>query len=221
MKKFISWNVNGLRAVMSKGSLVQLLASEKPDALCLQETKMQEGQLPGELAAVLDGAGYHTYWNYAEKKGYSGTAVFTKEEPLSVRYGMGIGEHDREGRIIALEYPDYWLLTEYVPNSKDELQRLAYRCAWEDDFLAYLKELEKTHPVVFCGDLNVAHEEIDIKNPKTNRGHAGFTDEEREKFSILLSNGFIDTWRYFNPDKADVYSSHGRTTPAGASIILS
>lgn len=220
MKKFISWNVNGLRAVMSKGSLVQLLASEKPDALCLQETKMQEGQLPGELAAVLDGAGYHTYWNYAEKKGYSGTAIFTKEEPLSVRYGMGIGEHDREGRIIALEYPDYWLLTEYVPNSKDELQRLAYRCAWEDDFLAYLKELEKTHPVVFCGDLNVAHEEIDIKNPKTNRGHAGFTDEEREKFSILLSNGFIDTWRYFNPDKADVYSwwsyrFHARENNAG------
>lgn len=214
VKKYISWNVNGFRAVMNKNAFLPFVEREQPDAICLQETKMQEGQ------AELTLPGYDQYWAYAEKKGYSGTAVFTKEKPLSVRYGMGIAEHDHEGRVIALEYPDYWLVTEYVPNAKEELQRLAYRQTWEDDFLWYLKQLEKTHPVIFCGDLNVAHEEIDLKNPKTNRGHAGFTDEERSKFTALLNAGFVDTWRYFYPDRAGVYSwwsyrFHAREKNAG------
>ncbi len=200
MKKLISWNVNGLRACYGKGTFTELLEREQPDALCLQETKLQEGQID------LDLPGYHQYWNYAEKKGYSGTAIFVKEEPLSVRYGLGIEEHDHEGRVITLEYPDYYLITVYVPNSKDQLQRLDYRMVWEDDFLAYVKNLEKDKPVIYCGDLNVAHKEIDLKNPKTNRGHAGFTDEERAKMSAALGSGLVDTWRYFYPDKEGVYS---------------
>jgi exodeoxyribonuclease-3 len=199
MKKYISWNVNGLRACLNKG-FMDFLEREQPDAIALQETKLSEGQL------ALETAGYHQYWNSAEKRGYSGTAVFTKDEPLSVSLGMGIEEHDHEGRVITLEYPDWWLVTVYVPNAKEELQRLDYRMAWEDAFLAYLKGLEAKKPVIFCGDLNVAHEEIDLKNPKTNRGHAGFTDEERGKFSALLQAGFIDTYRSFYPDKTDAYS---------------
>lgn len=214
MKKLCSWNVNGLRACISKGAFDDFLARENPDALCLQETKLQQGQI--DLALP----GYHQYWNYAEKKGYSGTAIFVKDEPLSVTYGIGIDEHDHEGRVITLEYPDFYLITVYVPNSQDQLQRLSYRMTWEDDFLAYLKKLEKKKPVIFCGDLNVAHEEIDLKNPKTNRGHAGFTDEERAKMTTLLENGFIDTWRHFYPDKTGVYSwwsyrFHARQNNAG------
>lgn len=214
MKKFISWNVNGFRAVMSKNAFLPFVEREQPDAICLQETKLQPDQVR------LDLPGYRQYWCCAEKKGYSGTAIFTKDEPLSVKYGMGIEEHDHEGRIIALEYPEYWLITEYVPNSKEQLQRLTYRQTWEDDFLWYLKQLEKSHPVIVCGDLNVAHEEIDLKNPKTNRGHAGFTDEERAKFSALLQAGFVDTWRYFYPDREGVYSwwsyrFHARENNAG------
>ncbi|MDD5940921.1 MAG: exodeoxyribonuclease III [Lachnospiraceae bacterium] len=214
MKKLVSWNVNGLRACVGKGDFYAFVEKEAPDVLCLQETKLQEGQIEMDLP------GYHQYWNYAEKKGYSGTAVFTKEEPLSVSLGLGIEEHDHEGRVITLEYPDYYLITEYVPNSKDALQRLDYRMTWEDAFLAYAKGLEKKKPVIFCGDLNVAHEEIDLKNPKTNRGHAGFTDEEREKMTVLLSNGFTDTYRYFYPDKEGVYSwwsyrFHAREKNAG------
>ncbi|MGN1022634.1 MAG: exodeoxyribonuclease III, partial [Lachnospiraceae bacterium] len=164
--------------------------------------------------------GYHQYWNYAEKKGYSGTAVFAKKEPLSVTMGLGIEEHDHEGRVITLEYPDWYLITEYVPNSKEQLERLPYRMTWEDAFLHYIKHLEEKKPVIFCGDLNVAHEEIDLKNPKPNRGHAGFTDEEREKMTTLLANGFVDTWRYFYPDKEGVYSwwsyrFHAREKNAG------
>ena len=214
MKKLVSWNVNGLRACVGKGDFYAFVEKEAADVLCLQETKLQEGQIEMDLP------GYHQYWNYAEKKGYSGTAVFTKEEPLSVSLGLGIEEHDHEGRVITLEYPDYYLITEYVPNSKDALQRLDYRMTWEDAFLAYAKGLEKKKPVIFCGDLNVAHEEIDLKNPKTNRGHAGFTDEEREKMTVLLSNGFTDTYRYFYPDKEGVYSwwsyrFHAREKNAG------
>lgn len=199
-KKFISWNVNGLRACVGKGTFHEFLQKEDPDALCLQETKLQAGQIEMDLP------GYHQYWNYAEKKGYSGTAVFVKEEPLSVSYGLGIPEHDHEGRVITLEYPEYYLITEYVPNSKQELERLDYRMTWEDAFLSYVKELEKKKPVIFCGDLNVAHQEIDLKNPSSNHHNAGFTDEERGKMTALLSSGFTDTWRHFHPDTAGVYS---------------
>ncbi len=213
MKKYISWNVNGLRACLGKGFL-EFMEKEQPDALCLQETKLQAGQVD------LDLPGYHQYWNYAEKKGYSGTAIFTKEEPLQVSYGLGVEEHDHEGRVITLEYPEYYLITEYVPNSQDKLQRLSYRMTWEEAFLAYVKKLEEKKPVIFCGDLNVAHKEIDLKNPKSNRGHAGFTDEEREKLGILLDNGFVDTYRHFYPEKAEAYSwwsyrFHARERNAG------
>ena len=197
--KFISWNVNGIRACVQKGFL-DIFKEMDADIFCLQETKMQAGQLELELP------GYHQYWNSAVKKGYSGTAIFTKKEPLSVAYGIGIEEHDQEGRVITLEFDDYYFITVYTPNSQNELARLPYRMKWEEDFLAYLKKLEEKKPVIFCGDLNVAHKEIDLKNPKTNRKNAGFTDEEREKFSILLENGFIDTFRYFYPDQEGIYS---------------
>ena len=197
--KCISWNVNGLRAVMNKGFMESFMSLDA-DIFCLQETKLQEGQI------ALDLPGYQQYWNYAEKKGYSGTAVFTRLEPLSVSYGIGIPEHDREGRVITLEFEEFWFITVYTPNSQDGLKRLDYRCRWEDDFRAYLKGLEKTKPVIFCGDLNVAHEEIDLKNPKTNHKNAGFTDEERGKITELLNDGFLDTFRYFYPDLAGVYS---------------
>lgn len=199
MKKFISWNVNGLRACVQKG-FEEVFAAMDADIFCVQETKLQEGQID------FHPAGYYQYWNYAEKKGYSGTAVFTKEKPLAVRYGIGIGEHDHEGRVITLEYPDYYFATVYTPNSKQQLERLDYRMKWEDDFLNYLKKLEQYKPVIFCGDLNVAHEEIDLKNPKTNHHNAGFTDEERGKFTQLVDAGFIDTFRYFNPDQEGIYS---------------
>ena len=197
--KFISWNVNGLRACVSKGFL-DFLQNEDADIFCVQETKLQAGQIDLKLP------GYHQYWNYAEKKGYSGTAVFAKEEPLSISYGIGIEEHDQEGRVITLEYPDYYLITVYTPNSQRELTRLDYRMKWEEDFLSYLKKLEEKKPVVFCGDLNVAHKEIDLKNPKTNHKNAGFTDEERTKFTALTEAGFIDTFRYFYPDLEGAYS---------------
>ena len=197
--KLISWNVNGLRACVKKGFL-DYFNEVHADIFCIQESKLQEGQID------LDLPGYYQYWNYAVKKGYSGTAVFTKKKPLSVTYGMGIEEHDQEGRIITAEYEEFYLVTVYTPNSQNELARLDYRCKWEDDFLSYLKNLEKTKPVVVCGDMNVAHKEIDLKNPKTNRKNAGFTDEEREKFSNLLNAGFIDTFRYFHPDLEQVYS---------------
>ena len=197
--KFISWNVNGLRACVSKGFL-DFVQNENADVFCVQETKLQEGQIDLELP------GYHQYWNYAEKKGYSGTAVFTKEEPLTISYGIGIEEHDHEGRVITLEYPEYYLVTVYTPNSQRELTRLDYRMKWEEDFLSYLKKLEEKKPVIFCGDLNVAHKEIDLKNPKSNRKNAGFTDEERAKFTALTEAGFIDTFRYFYPDLEGAYS---------------
>ena len=197
--KLISWNVNGLRACVTKGFL-DFFREIDADIFCIQESKLQEGQIDLPLE------GYYQYWNYAEKKGYSGTAVFTKKEPLSVAYGIGIPEHDREGRVITLEYEAFWLVTVYTPNSQNELARLDYRMEWEDAFLAYLKRLEEKKPVVFCGDLNVAHREIDLKNPKTNRRNAGFTDEERGKFSRILENGFIDTFRYFYPDQEQIYS---------------
>jgi len=199
MKRFISWNVNGLRACREKG-FEQIFKDLDADIFCLQETKLQEGQID------ISFDGYHDYWNYAEKKGYSGTAVFAKEEPLNVTYGIGVDEHDHEGRVITLEYPDYYFITVYVPNSKDELKRLNYRMKFEDDFLAYIKSLEKSKPVIYCGDLNVAHKEIDLKNPKTNRHNAGFTDEERGKFQNIIDSGFIDTFRYFYPDLESVYS---------------
>lgn len=199
MKKFISWNVNGLRACVTKGFL-DFFKEVNADVFCLQETKLQEGQIDLQLD------GYHMYWNYAEKKGYSGTALFTKEEPISVAYGLGIDEHDKEGRVITAEFEDYYLVTCYTPNSKNELLRLDYRMVWEDAFREYLKTLEKTKPVIVCGDLNVAHKEIDLKNPKTNRRNAGFTDEERGKMTELLDSGFTDTYRYFYPDKEGVYS---------------
>ncbi|MDO4523329.1 MAG: exodeoxyribonuclease III [Eubacteriales bacterium] len=198
-KKFISWNVNGLRACVQKGFL-EYFHEADADAFCIQESKLQEGQIDLELP------GYHQYWNYAEKKGYSGTAIFTKEEPVSVAYGIGIEEHDREGRVITLEFASYYLITVYTPNSQNELARLPYRMEWEQAFLAYLKRLEEKKPVIFCGDLNVAHREIDLKNPKTNRKNAGFTDEERARFSELLAAGFVDTYRYFYPDTEGVYS---------------
>lgn len=197
--KFVSWNVNGIRACVQKGFL-EFFQETDADIFCIQESKMQEGQL--ELATP----GYHQYWNYAKKKGYSGTAIFTKEEPLSVQYGIGIEEHDQEGRVITLEFEEYYFITVYTPNSQSELARLSYRMEWEKDFLAYLKRLEETKPVVFCGDLNVAHREIDLKNPKTNRKNAGFTDEERQKFTELTEAGFIDTFRYFYPDQTEIYS---------------
>ena len=197
--KLISWNVNGLRACVGKNFL-DFFHEINADIFCIQESKLQEGQID------LDLPGYHQYWNYAEKKGYSGTAIFTKQEPLSVFYGIGMEEHDKEGRVITLEFDKFYMVTVYTPNSQDGLARLSYRMEWEDAFLAYLKNLEKSKPVVFCGDLNVAHKEIDLKNPKTNRKNAGFTDEEREKFSILLENGFIDTFRHFYPDAEGIYS---------------
>ncbi len=200
MKKLISWNVNGLRACVGKGCFYEFMNAENPDVICLQETKLQQGQI------TMDLPDYHEYWNCAEKKGYSGTAIFTKEEPLSVTYGIGIEEHDHEGRVITAEYPDYYLVTVYVPNAKEDLSRLAYRMTWEDAFLAYIKNLEKMKPVIYCGDLNVAHKEIDLKNPKSNRGHAGFTDEERGKMETVLSSGLIDTFRYFYPDREQIYS---------------
>lgn len=197
--KLISWNVNGIRACVQKGFL-DFFHQADADIFCIQETKMQEGQL------VLDLPGYHQYWNYAEKKGYSGTAVFTKAEPISVAYGIGMEEHDKEGRVITLEFDDFYFVTVYTPNSQNELARLPYRMQWEEEFLRYLKKLEETKPVIFCGDLNVAHQEIDLKNPKTNRKNAGFTDEEREKFTKLLEAGFIDTFRYFYPEQEGIYS---------------
>ena len=192
--KFISWNVNGLRACVGKDFENQFKALDA-DFFCLQETKMQEGQLD------LTFEGYESYWNYAEKKGYSGTAIYTKHKPLSVSYGMGVDEHDHEGRIITLEYEQFYLVTCYTPNSQTELKRLDYRMTWEDDFRKFLKALDAKKPVVICGDLNVAHEEIDIKNPKTNRRNAGFTDEEREKMTILLNDGFTDSFRYLHPEE--------------------
>jgi len=199
MKKLISWNVNGIRACAGKG-FIDFFNSIDADIFCIQESKMQEGQL------TLDMPGYHQFWNYADKKGYSGTAIFTKEEPISVANGIGIDEHDHEGRVITLEYENFYMVTVYTPNSQNELARLDYRMKWEDDFRAYLKKLEENKPVIVCGDMNVAHNEIDLKNPKTNRKNAGFTDEEREKMTVLLDDGFIDTFRYFYPDQENIYS---------------
>lgn len=197
--KLISWNVNGIRACITKG-FYEFLENSQADIFCVQETKMQEGQIE------LEKHGYHTYMNSAVKKGYSGTLVFTKQEPLSYRYGIGKEEHDQEGRVVTLEYDNFYLVNCYTPNSQNELKRLDYRMQWEDDFLAYLKSLETSKPVVLCGDLNVAVNEIDLKNPKTNRKNAGFSDEERAKMRNLLDSGFIDTFRYLYPDKEGVYS---------------
>ena len=197
--KFISWNVNGLRACAGKG-FAETFRNLDADFFALQETKMQEGQIDMQFE------GYESYWNYAEKKGYSGTAVFTRHTPIDVKYGIGIGEHDHEGRVITLEMKDFYFVTVYVPNSQDELARLDYRMKWEDDFRNYLLKLDASKPVIVCGDLNVAHKEIDLKNPKSNRRNAGFTDEEREKFSLLLDSGFTDTFRHFFPDMKDIYS---------------
>ncbi len=197
--KCISWNVNGIRACVQKG-FYDFFQEIDADIFCLQETKMQAGQLD------MDTPGYHQYFNYADKKGYSGTAIFSKKEPLNVTYGLGIDEHDHEGRVITLEFEDFFFITCYTPNSKQQLERLEYRMKWEDDFLSYVKKLDETKPVIFCGDLNVAHKEIDLKNPKTNHHNAGFTDEEREKMSVILSSGYTDTFRYFYPDKEQIYS---------------
>lgn len=197
--KFISWNVNGLRACMNKG-FEEFFNETDADIFCIQETKLQESQI--DFAPD----GYNCYWNYAQKKGYSGTAVFSKKKPLNVSYGMGTEEHDKEGRLITLEFNDFYFATVYVPNSQRELKRLDYRMKWEDDFRSYIINLEKSKPVIYCGDLNVAHKEIDLKNPKTNHNNAGFTDEERAKLSALLNSGFTDTFRYFYPDKEGVYS---------------
>ena len=197
--KMISWNVNGIRACVGK-NFMDFFKEADADIFCIQESKMQEGQLQLELP------GYYQYWNYAEKKGYSGTAIFTKEEPLQVTYGLGIEEHDKEGRVITLEFPEYYLITVYTPNSQSELARLDYRMKWEDDFRAYLLQLRKNKPVIVCGDMNVAHKEIDLKNPKTNRKNAGFSDEEREKMTKLLDAGFTDAFRYFYPDTEQIYS---------------
>lgn len=197
--KLISWNVNGLRACVTKG-FTEFFNDTDADIFCLQETKLQEGQIDLLLE------GYHQYWNYAEKKGYSGTAMFTKREPLSVSYGIGIEEHDHEGRVITAEFEDFYAVTCYTPNSQNELKRLDYRMTWEDAFLEYLRKLDEKKPVILCGDLNVAHKEIDLKNPKTNRKNAGFTDEERGKMTALLSSGFTDTYRWFFPDREGVYS---------------
>jgi exodeoxyribonuclease-3 len=199
MKKFVSWNVNGLRACAGKNFL-EVFRDLDADVFCIQESKLQEGQIE------LDFPGYYDYWNYAEKKGYSGVAMWTKDKPLSVRYGIGVEEHDHEGRVITAEFPDYYLITVYTPNSQNELKRLDYRMRWEDDFLAYCLKLEQEKPVIWCGDLNVAHEEIDLKNPKTNHMNAGFTDEERAKMTKVLSSGFTDSFRYLYPDARDVYS---------------
>ena len=213
MLRFISWNVNGLRACVGKDFENQFKALDA-DFFCLQETKMQEGQLALELPD------YHQYYNYAEKKGYSGTAILSKKEPISVAYGIGVDEHDHEGRVITLEYADYYLITVYVPNAKEDLSRLEYRMKWEDDFLAYVKKLEQHKPVIYCGDLNVAHREIDLKNPRSNRGHAGFTDEERAKFDVVTNSDLTDTFRYFYPDQEGAYSwwsyrFHARENNAG------
>ncbi|WP_273159936.1 exodeoxyribonuclease III [Filifactor alocis] len=197
--KLISWNVNGIRACVKKGFL-DFFKETDADIFCLQETKLQEGQIELELE------GYHQYWNYAERKGYSGTAIFTKQEPLSVSYGLGIEEHDQEGRIITLEFDNFYMVTVYTPNSKNELLRLDYRMVWEDEFRSYLLRLNETKPVIVCGDLNVAHQEIDLKNPKTNQKNAGFTIEERTKMSTLLDSGFIDTFRFFYPELEGAYS---------------
>ena len=197
--KFISWNVNGIRACAEKG-FYEAFKELDADVFCLQETKCQKDQFNIDLP------GYHQYWNYAKKKGYSGTAVFTKQEPLSVSYGLGIEEHDQEGRVITLEFPEYYFITVYTPNSQDGLKRLDYRMQWEADFLSYLLKLQETKPVICCGDMNVAHKEIDLKNPKTNHKNAGFTDEERARFDRLLEAGFIDTFRYFYPDQEGIYS---------------
>lgn len=211
--KLISWNVNGLRAVLGK-NFMEAFEALDADVFCLQETKLQEGQV------ALDLPGYHQYWNYAEKKGYSGTAVFTKQEPLSVRYGIGVDEHDHEGRVITLDMGDFYLVTVYTPNAQRELTRLDYRMTWEDAFLDYLRALDAVKPVIFCGDLNVAHTEIDLKNPKSNLRNAGFTQEERDKMTALLAAGFTDTFRFFYPDKRDAYSwwsymFHAREKNAG------
>lgn len=211
--KFISWNVNGLRACVSKNFL-DFFKSVDADFFCIQESKLQEGQIE------LDLEGYHQYWNYAKKKGYSGTAIFCKQEPKNVTYGIGIEEHDNEGRVITLEYDNFYLITCYTPNSQNELARLDYRMQWEDAFRNYLLELNKTKPVILCGDLNVAHKEIDLKNPKSNHHNAGFTDEERNKMTELLDSGFIDSFRHFYPDMTDIYSwwsyrFHAREKNAG------
>ena len=197
--KLISWNVNGIRACVGK-NFMEFFNEVNADIFCLQETKLQENQIDLQLD------GYHQYWNYAKKKGYSGTAIFTKKEPLSVMYGINIEEHDQEGRVITLEFEDFYMVTVYTPNSQNELKRLDYRMKWEDDFRNYLKELDDKKPVIVCGDLNVAHKEIDLKNPKTNRRNAGFTDEERGKMTELLEAGFTDTFRYLYPDKENAYS---------------
>lgn len=211
--KYISWNVNGLRACRKKG-FEDVFKDLNADAFCIQETKLQEGQID------IDFPGYYQYWNYADKKGYSGTAIFTRNKPISVSYGMGIDVHDHEGRLITLEFPTHYLVCCYTPNSQNELKRLSYRMEWEKDLLSYLKELDKNKPVIYCGDLNVAHEEIDLKNPKTNRKNAGFTDEERESLTKLLSEGFTDSFRLFYPDMEGIYSwwsyrFHAREKNAG------
>lgn len=211
--KYISWNVNGLRACRKKG-FEDAFKDLNADAFCIQETKLQEGQID------IDFPGYYQYWNYADKKGYSGTAIFTRNKPISVSYGMGIDVHDHEGRLITLEFPTHYLVCCYTPNSQNELKRLSYRMKWEKDLLSYLKELDKNKPVIYCGDLNVAHEEIDLKNPKTNRKNAGFTDEERESLTKLLSEGFTDSFRLFYPDMEGIYSwwsyrFHAREKNAG------
>ena len=199
MKKLISWNVNGLRACVGKG-FTDVFRQMDADIFCVQETKLQEGQIS------LDLPGYYDYWNYAQKKGYSGVAMWTKDKPLNVSYGIGIEEHDKEGRVITAEYEDYYILTCYTPNSQQERARMSYRMSWEEDWLKYIKKLDKKKPVIFCGDLNVAKEEIDLKNPKTNHDSAGFTDEERDKMRKLLSSGFTDSFRYLYPDKENAYS---------------
>ena len=197
--KCVSWNVNGLRAIVKKNFL-EFFNEVDADIFCIQESKLQEGQIE------LDLPGYYQYFNYAEKKGYSGTAIFTKEEPLSIKLGMGIEEFDHEGRVITLEYPEFYFVTVYTPNAQSELARLEFRMAWEDAFRAYLVDLDQMKPVVVCGDLNVAHQEIDLKNPKTNRGSAGFSDQERAKFTELLESGFVDTYRFFNPEQEGAYT---------------
>lgn len=197
--KCVSWNVNGLRAIVKKNFL-EFFNEVDADIFCIQESKLQEGQIE------LDLPGYYQYFNYAEKKGYSGTAIFTKEEPLNIKLGMGIEEFDHEGRVITLEYPEFYFVTVYTPNAQSELARLEFRMAWEDTFRAYLVDLDQMKPVIVCGDLNVAHQEIDLKNPKTNRGSAGFSDEERAKFTELLESGFVDTYRFFNPEQEGAYT---------------